>query len=240
MNYSLASSVPTLTFPILTLAPPQVAVFSKTQRHLPAATEASSRYHRLLRVAQKRVAHVATLNMDERSIDSCLLAFFLMGRYEGAVYRRGDLDSTNSSTSLQSWPHHDGAMAVLKVWNDSLSHSPATTIIKQTRRGLIRSSLLRNIPLPQWMQNGSRFGERGLELEYDHIFNRLVNLHYASARLQQNPGLQFAKAEELNNEARELDKALHHWAAQFPSTWSYRRHILEESGPWPKRNFFLQ
>ena len=212
--------------------------YSRAQQHPPAATEASSRYYRLLRVAQQRIAQVGIPTLDEQNIDACLLAVYLMGRFEGATYRPGNLNSKDTSTSLQSWSHHDGAMAILKVWYDNPSHNTATSIIKQTRRGLIRSSLLRNLPLPDWMLDGSRFGEHDLELDYDRIVVRITNLHYASAGLQQKSGLQIAKAEELNNEARELDKALQDWAAQMPSTCSYQRHILPEPNPWPRRHFY--
>ena len=222
----------------LALSSMALSVYSKTQRYPLAAIEASSKYYRLLRLAQERIAQVGVLTLDERNIDACLLAVLLMGRYEGATYRPGDPNSRDSFTSLQSWSHHDGAMAILKVWNDNLSHNPATYIIKQIRRGLIKSSLLRNLPLPDWMLNGDRFGERDLELDYDHTIVRIVNLHYASASLQQKNGEQFEKAEELNNEARELDKALQDWAAHFPSTWSYKRHVLTESDPSPRRPFY--
>ena len=222
----------------LALSSMALAVYSRTQQHPPAATEASSKYYRLLRVAQERIAQVGIPTLDERNIDACLLAVFLMGRYESATYRPGDLNSKDSFTSLQSWSHHDGAMAILKVWNDNLSRNPASFIIKQTRRGLIKSSLLRNLPLPEWMLDGDRFGEHDLELDYDRIVIRIVNLHYAFASLQQKNDLEIAKAEELSNEARELDKALQDWAAQFPSTWSYQRHILTEPDSWPTRHFY--
>ena len=222
----------------LALSSMALAVYSRTQQHPPAATEASLRYHRLLRVAQERIAQVGISTLDERDIDACLLAIFLMSRYEGATYRPGDLASKDLFSSLQSWSHHDGAAAFLKVWNDNLSHSTATPIIKQTRRGLIKSSLLRNLPLPDWILNGNRFGEQGLELDYDRIDVRIVNLHYAFTSLQQKNFLQIAKAEELNNEARELDEALQDWAAQIPSACSYQRHTLTEPDPWPRRNFY--
>jgi len=219
----------------LALSSMALAVFSRIQQHLPAATEASSRYSRLLRVAQERIAQVEISQCDERDIDACLLAVLLMGRYEGAMHR---LNSKKSFTSLQSWSHHDGAMAILKVWNDNRSHNTPTSIMKQTRRGLIRSSLLRNLPLPDWMLNGHRFGEHSRELDYDRIKVRMVNLRYVSATLQQKNGLQMAKPEELDKEARELDKALHDLAAQIPSTWSYQQHTLPEPDPWPKRHFY--
>ena len=88
------------------------------------------------------------------------------------------------------------------------------------------------------MLNGNRFGEHGLELEYDRILVRITNVHYTIQSLQQKDGLQIAEAEELSNEARELDQALQDWAAQLPSASSPQRHILTEPGPWPRKDFY--
>jgi hypothetical protein len=222
----------------LALSSMALAVFSRTQQHPPAATEAASRYYRLLQVVQERIAQVGIPTCDERNIDACLLTVLIMGRYEGAMHRPADVNSKDSFKSLQSWSHHDGAMAILKVWNDRPTYKTPTCIITQTRRGLIRSALLRNLPLPDWMLNGNRFGEHNLELGYDRIAVRIVNLRYASAILQQKDGLQIAEAEELNKEARELHMALQEWAAQMPSTWSYQRRTLAQPGPWPRRHFY--
>jgi len=100
-----------------------LAVYSRTQQHRPAAIEASIKYQQLLQVAQ---ATIPTLS--ERNIDACLLAIFLMSRYEDAMHNPRSLNSKIPfSSSLRSFSHHDGAMAILKIWKDQLSHSqPAT------------------------------------------------------------------------------------------------------------------
>lgn len=206
-----------------------LAVFGKTHKYIPAATEATSRYDRLLRTARKRISDVAKPTMDAQEIDACLTAIFLMGRYEAVRYRRGDHDQTGSSKSLQCWAHHDGAMAILKAWNDNID-APATIVMKHTRRGLIKSSLLRNLSLPDWILNGERFGEHDLELEYDRIAVRIVNLHHGCVSVQRNNGLHIAKVEELKEEALELDKALQDWTNLFPSTWSFQSYLPKEPG----------
>ncbi|KAI9732934.1 MAG: hypothetical protein M1818_007367 [Claussenomyces sp. TS43310] len=222
----------------LALSSMALAVYSRTQQHPTAAGEASSRYYRLLQVAQERLAHVEIQALDERNVDACLLAIYLMGRYENVMHCPGHPNAMNSFMSLQSWSHHDGAMAILKVWNDNLSHDAATSIIKQSRRGLIRSSLLRNLPLPDWMLEGDHFGEHDRELDYDRILVRIVNLHYAFARLHQKNDPRIVRTEELNIQAGDLDKELQDWAGQLPSTYSYQRHILTESDPWPRKDFY--
>ncbi|MCJ1235937.1 hypothetical protein MMC14_003911 [Varicellaria rhodocarpa] len=215
-----------------------LAVYSRTQRHPVAATEASLRYDRLLRVAQERIAQVGISIFDERDIDACLLVVFLMGRYEAVTYRPSDLNPKDSFSTLRLWFHHNGAMAILKVWYDNPGRTPATFIIKQTRRGLIRSSLLRNLPLPDWLIDGEIFGERDLELDYDRIFVRSVNLHHVSVSFRQKNNVSITRAKDLNNEAQELDKALEDWVTRFPSIWSYQQHTLKEPDLWPGKHFY--
>jgi hypothetical protein len=223
----------------LALSSLALAIYSRIQQHLPAATEASSKYYRLLQVAQSRIAQLEIPTLNERNIDSCLLAVFLMGRYENATHRPDDLINWNGShTSLQSWSHHDGAMAILKVWHDNLNHDSASFIIKQTRRELIKSSLLRNIPLPTWMLDGNHFGEHDLALDYDRVVVRIVSLHHEFASLQRKNGLHMSEVEKMNSEARELDKALQDWATHIPSTCTYQRHIITKPDPWPRNHFY--
>jgi len=219
-----------------------LATYSQTQRHLPAAIEASVDYQKLLQIAQ-----VTTLFLTAENIDACLLAIFFMSRYEDAVHRpsQSNLKPLILST-LQSFSHHDGALAVLKFWRDRLSRvQPATEVIKHTRRGLIRSAILRTLALPEWMMDGAIFGECGLELKYDCIFTRTVNvrkklfaiingndiLHCTSYKVA-------SRADDLNQEVQELDKAVKHLTAYFPSTWYYQRHTLPEPHPWPIRDFY--
>lgn len=222
----------------LALCSMALAVFSKLY-YPPAATEALSKYHRLLRVAQERIGHVRFSSLDALHIDDCLLAVFLMGRYETVMHSPGDRKSADSVLSQQNWSHHMGAMAILKIWYESRNQNAASCTIRQTRRGLIKSSLLRNFPLPEWMTKGDQYGEQGLELEYDRIIVEVVNLHHMSTRLKQfGHFLTLAEFEELKSKPRKLDAALRDWAAQFPKTYSYQRHTLNETGPWPKPHLY--
>jgi hypothetical protein len=218
-----------------------LTVFSRTHRHPPAAVEASVRYHRLLRHTQTTI-----LSLDKTNIDNCLLAIFFMGRYEDAVYRPSLSNQKSTLTSkLRSFSHHDGALSILKVWKEKFSQShPATDVIKHTRSGLIRSALLRNAALPEWMKDGTIFGEHGLELEYDCIVTRIAGLRYQLATFLrkkssiESPHEITSMAEELHNEAQEIDKALQTWANHFPITWSYQQHTLPDPHPWPMRDFY--
>ena len=222
----------------LALSSMSLAVWARTHRHPPAAIEATSRYHSLLRVVRERIAQVNTQPINEQNIDSWLLSVSLMSRYESTIYHPDALGLKDSIMSLRSWSHHDGAMGMLKVWYDNFRTDAATPIIKQTRRGLIRTCLIRSLPLPDWMLDGSHFGEKSLELDYDCIIVHVANLIHASARLQQSNDVQIAEAEGLNEQAQMLELALRDWVSQVPNTCSYQRCTLKELDPSSRRHFY--
>ena len=43
---------------------------------------------------------------------------------------------------------------------------------------MIRSALFRVYPLPDWIRDGGRFGEHGLDLGFNVILFQLVNLRH--------------------------------------------------------------
>ena len=224
----------------LALSSVALVVFAHTQHHPPAAKEASSRFHRLLGVARVRIARLTVPELDEQDVDACLLAVCLMGRYEGAMLNPGSLNGADFSPLYPRWSHHDGVQAILRVWYEKSNknkRSP-TFIVKQTRRELIRSSILRDLPLPGWMQDGSRFGEQGPELAYDRIVARVVNLHHEATKLRLETGVSASEGERLNNEAQDLDDALHNWTANIPGPCFYQRHVITDTSPWPRKHFY--
>jgi len=226
----------------LTISSMALAAFSRTKNHPLAGVQASRQYHRLLQIAQATIP-----SLNEGNLDACLLAIVFMGRYEEVIHRPYHFSSKNSlATALQSFSHHDGALATMKIWKDHLSHSqPATDIVKHTRRGLLRSALLRNLAFPAWMLEGSFFGEYGLELEYDRIVVQIADVRQRLSKLLKKvTGLPrtfhelTSTAEDINKKAQTIDKALEDWMAQFPSTWSYQQHTLPDPHPWPMRDFY--
>jgi len=238
------SRVSRVESPVLDLAVSSMAlaVFSRTQHHPLAAIEASTNYHRLLKTAQKTI-----LSLNERNVDTCLFAIFFMSRYEDAVHRPNPPNAKIPfSTRIRSFSHHDGALAVLKFWKERLSHSqPATDAIKHTRRSMISSALLRYLALPEWLLEGTSFGEHGLELEYDRIVLRLASVRQRlSVLLKEETTLRPTKYElsstvfDLNKEARDIDEALKDWASHFPGAWCYERHMLPNPHAWPMRDFY--
>ncbi|KAB8208417.1 hypothetical protein BDV34DRAFT_233304 [Aspergillus parasiticus] len=220
-----------------------LAMFSRTQNYPSAALVASATYHRLLKVAQSAIHYLTPDNCD-----SCLLAVFFMGRYEDSVYR--PVTETPFVHTSPSFLHHDGALAILKVWNDRLSRDrPATNVINHTRRGLIRSALMRNAALPHWIHDGAFFGEHGLELEYDRIIISLVNLRHRLFALTNEVTARGASAqtrstlilEELESESHILDVDLETCISHIPSAWhQLQRHTLSnvDLPSWPSSDFY--
>ena len=210
-----------------------LAVYSRIWRDSVAAAEACSMYDRLLPLVHEQITHVSTLRQKE--IDPTLLAMFLMGRYEGVMHGCA-LGPQQPIQSIQSWSHHDGVMALLKFWYDNLSQEPATAIVKHTRRGSIRSSLLRGRPLPPWLIDGQRFGEEGLDLEHDRIHVRIVSLRCALAKLFSEDTQPVGEVEGIDTEAQDLDEALQRWASKSLST--YQLHTMTISTPYPTKHFY--
>ncbi|OGM51274.1 hypothetical protein ABOM_000349 [Aspergillus bombycis] len=220
-----------------------LALFSRTQNYPRATVVASATYHRLLQVAQTAIHYLTPDN-----VDSCLLAVFFMGRYEDSVYH--PVAKTPLLHASPSFSHHDGALAILKVWNDHLSGDrPATNVIKHARRGLLRSALMRNIALPRWVHDGAFFGEHGLELEYDRIITSLLNLrHRLFALINESPArgaCQHAELisvlEQLDKESHTLDLDLETCISHVPDAWhQLQQHTLsnEDLPSWPSANFY--
>lgn len=228
----------------LAVASIALAVFSRARDHAPAAIEASEIYHKLLQLTQESI-----LALNENSIDICLLAIFFMGRYEQVVHC-----PISSHIRLQipvtqivhAFSHHDGSLAILKSWEEHLSRSlPATDVIKRTRRGTIRSALLRDIALPEWILSGQAFGEASLELEYDRLIVKIACIRQKSKMLlakdvypPREPGDVSLEATELTHQLKDVDKDLQEWSTHFPRSWSYQKHTLSGSRPYPTEDFY--
>ncbi|OAP55161.1 hypothetical protein AYL99_10861 [Fonsecaea erecta] len=216
-----------------------LVLFSRTQRHPMAAAEACEQYDKLL-----RHAHLTLSSLVETNIDAALLTVFLMGRYEDSAHGVGDF---LSSSLFSSYLHHDGATAILQIWKhrDPGEKQPATSTIKYSRRGIIRSALLRFLAVPAWLEDGRFFGECGRDLEYDRIVVQIANLRnqlrvfqYHNLQLETiGPGL-FQTAQKLQNEAERLDNALLNWASQVPTSWYPCRHLIPTTLSGSTRDFF--
>lgn len=211
-----------------------LALYSRIHNCPPAASEACLEYEQLLQIVRE-----STPELNENTIDSYLLAIFFMARYEDAVHP-SDRDNSKrkfSGAQYTSFEHHDGALAALGLWKEKLSDiKPPSSIMKHTRRGILRSALLRKIALPEFLLDGATYGEQGIDFEYDNIIVRIVHVRERLAellKLQQGVDIdchaRHAALEALDKGAQTIDKDLHDLPARFPSAWAYTRHNMPES-----------
>lgn len=231
-----ANRSPTVDLALSTVA---LAVFSRAKKCTEAAKRAALNYHQLINKTRASIGSV-----EEENIDTFLLAIFSMARYEDALFDTDQLSFGKSFTSnLRSCSHHDGSLAVLSAWVRIRGRdTPATSVIKHTRRGLIRSFLLRSLALPISLHEGKLFGEHGLEVEYDAVLIRVLNIRRRLSILRLPEKGQVCTTGELSSlaywiddEAQDIDLALHNWTEHFPDTWSYQKHTLPLSKLWAKR-----
>ncbi|KAI8673526.1 Zn(2)-C6 fungal-type domain-containing protein [Fusarium keratoplasticum] len=201
------------TSPIVDLAFSAVAlsVFARFQDCRPAAAEASKSYLSLLRHMQNRIPRLSSGNPSSDEIDEYLLGAQFMARYEAFVQNHGDEADLEPLKEVKVWFHIDGAAAILKIWFDNRHRYTPTAIIRQTRRKLIKSCLLREQPLPRWLADGGVFGERDLALEFDHLTIQFIDLYHKYLELKQssqNGILVAQQVESLVDDFRRLDQEM--------------------------------
>ncbi|KAK8125892.1 uncharacterized protein PG998_001651 [Apiospora kogelbergensis] len=208
--------------------------------HERASAEAVQHHRTLLSLARRSVWSLSAETMDEG-----LLGVFFLSRFDASTHTPAALMRKLSESRVH---HYNGAMAMLKYWVDHLrggdgeveSHCrPASSIVKESRRGLLRFLLMHTLEVPGWMKDGEAFGEIGLEQIYDRVTVRTADLRHQVSRLirEQTEGI-FSSHEsglpsldhrlsDLDKEARDLDRMLRHWVDQFQVSWTYQQHTLK-------------
>ena len=220
----------------LALSAMALAVHGRLQHDQEALTAASRKYTALLPKCHDWISQQGRPSPNE--IDSGLLTIFLMARYENTVHQPGWYPTRSSIQSLRSWSHHDGAIAMLRLWYDNHKHTAASLVVRQTRRGASKSCLLRDLLLPDFLSDGEVFGEIGADLEYDRVFVKSINLHYESTRLREAKEVTVSDIERLDREGVELDFMLKAWMEGLGPTYSFTEHTVSDPGPWPRKHIY--
>ncbi|KAF2168814.1 hypothetical protein M409DRAFT_52819 [Zasmidium cellare ATCC 36951] len=203
-------------------------VFARSQKSLLAAKEASTSYQRLLKDMQSRILQISRGNIGQTDSDEILLTIYFMARYESVVQQDGD--STKLMESMKVWSHFDGVAAILRLWHDDCDRTAPSSIVKLARRTVVKSSLLRERQIPQWLRGGERFGEKGLALEFDRLAVRTIALRQECVQLERkcDDGSPAASTfEHLSCEAIKIGQALHDWVQHFPRKWEYNEYKIE-------------
>nr|OQO21881.1 hypothetical protein B0A51_11398 [Rachicladosporium sp. CCFEE 5018] len=113
--------------------------------------------------------------------------------------------------------HYDGALALLKLQQQE-SPAGSTPIERVVRRQLVRANILRGTTVPEWLADGSLYGESGPTLELDAILVRVGGLRadfLASGAGVSDDGDYTSTIKEADALNVELDQ----WYTGLPEGW---------------------
>ncbi|KAF2836631.1 hypothetical protein M501DRAFT_1018970 [Patellaria atrata CBS 101060] len=169
--------------------------------------------------------------MDNEGIDQLLITIMLMNSYENIMY--GDerhhsvVASPKASDAVGSrfWQtvcHIEGVSGLLKLRKDlGVPHS--LQLGRMVRRQIIRTCILRGVCIPEWLRDGTYYGEEGPALELDSLMVQVAALRAKSLRLFRAESLPvFSEVkywERIVVEAETLDFALDSWSRAVPQEW---------------------
>lgn len=192
------------------------ATFGRARRNQLALEEGNRTYSRaLIKI------NTALRSSSEAINDEVLLAVMLLSFYENSVLgdTAGIPNQRLENMAAKSFAHHDGAIALLKIRRQLLQQSESSMDLDRlVRRQLIRSLLLRSMPVPSWLRDGSSFGEEGLGLRFDRAMIITAKLRHQAAGL---PNMEAAELKRRLTEAQSLDDTLIFWAKDLPSEDRY-------------------
>ena len=139
----------------------------------------------------------------------------------------------------RTFAHHDGAMAMLKLRRQQSNCSGSgMELDKLVRRQLTRSLLLRSMPLPPWLRDGSKYGEHGLALKLDRCMVIVAKLRHQASDLcagsmclfRQDEHDRISQCQGLLGEAQALDAALVMWEKSMPLEDRFSTCNIQNSG----------
>ena len=212
------------------------ATFGRARKNHAALAVGCTKYSKAL-----MKTNLALKDASEATHDEVLLAVMLLSFYENSVM---DKTSYVPSRDIQvmasrSFAHHNGAMVVLNLRRQlDQCTNYSMELDKLVRRQLIRSLLLRSMPLPSWLQDGSQYGEYGFALELDRCTVGAAKLrHQASSLSADSAGLlisdrydKMVRLRRLLAEAQTLDDVLVIWANNLPTEYWYSTRSVQDDG----------
>ena len=209
------------------------ATFGRSQKSHAALSAGRIQYSKAL-----IKTNMALRDANEIRHDQVLLAVMLLSFYENSMMEktshisiRGILDKGSPG-----FAHHDGAMAVLNLRRQLKKRTMySMELDKLVRRQLMRSLLLRSMPLPFWLRDGAEYGEHGIALSLDRYMVRAASARHQASCLSLDPAslsksdrlAEMAKLRRLSAEAQTLDDLLSTWANDLPPENWYSSHAVQ-------------
>ncbi|KAM0720496.1 hypothetical protein Q7P37_004632 [Cladosporium fusiforme] len=199
------------------------AVFGRARGIPVALIRADQSYAQCLVRTQQAVMGQAIESMDE-----LLLTAMLMGFFENIRFNVGLSEPSENKTDaigsrfLNVFSHYEGAMGLLRIRRERSDESDLD-LDKAVRRQIIRASILRGHTVPEWLQEGEKYGESGVVLQMDSLMVRTAAFRSralaffpkaSSALPTSTPDLEY-----LAHTGKELEDDLVEWAQSVPQEW---------------------
>ncbi|KAF7959261.1 hypothetical protein EAE96_002775 [Botrytis aclada] len=242
----------TLQLAILAIAH---STFGRSTKNLAALSIGNKIYSQAL-----TATNLALRNVEKVVMDEVILTVLLLSHFENSVTQKAQSVANDIRIiAAKTFIHHDDAIAMLNLRqqhqqeSDRSRYSILSTHVadfstfhenagseldKTTRRHLVRSLLLRSMPIPSWLKNGSIFGEIGSSLVLDKCLVEVADLAYClnyftigldgiSAR---ESGQTTTKLRGVLVQAQELETKLVKWAKKVPMLdyWSTFRVTVDD------------
>ncbi|TGO44099.1 hypothetical protein BCON_0603g00030 [Botryotinia convoluta] len=160
----------------------------------------------------------------------------LLSHFESSVTQKAQFVAKDIKViAAKAFTHHDGAIAI----DSSTSHENAgSELDKITRRHFVLSLLLRSMPIPSWLKNGSVFGEIGSSLVLDQCLVEVADLGYCVNHVSIGlDGISARESGQITTKmrgvlvlAQELETKLVKWAKEIPMVdyWSTFRVTVDD------------
>lgn len=212
------------------------ATFGRARKNHAALAVGCTKYSKAL-----MKTNLALKDASEATHDEVLLAVMLLSFYENSVMDKTPYVSSRDIQVMasRSFAHHDGAMAVLNLRRQLDQRTNySMELDKLVRRQLMRSLLLRNMPLPSWLRDGSQYGEHGFALKLDHCMVGAAKLRHQASSLSADSASplisdrydKMVRLRRLLVEAQTLDDVLVIWANSLPTEYWYSTRTLQDDG----------
>lgn len=175
----------------------------------------------------------ALLDPVDAFSDDVLLTTMVLSSYDNTLSTyTGDLGMAPSfqlsRRMLQSFSHHDGATALLRLRRSNPAQPADLNLDKLVRRQVLRSALLRRRGIPEFLEYGEIFGESGVLLGLDRHMAQLIKIQRYAGMLRPHYEATQIHGGSLNRELlsmllielQRLDQDMVSWTRKLSPEWS--------------------
>ncbi|KAF2670193.1 hypothetical protein BT63DRAFT_454375 [Microthyrium microscopicum] len=206
-----------------------LALFGQAKHSNEALDHADKFYGKSIIKTQQEIKKLSSDNIDQ-----LLVAISLMAIYENLTSSSGNqhppsshFDNLPSYGPAKIASHLEG-MAALLLTRKEHAYPRNLPLEQATRRTILRTSILRGRDIPDWLQDGTLYGEQGINLGLDALMVSTATLQSKASRLLKETNVIATKAlHDLIKETRKLDSAFENWSLSVPVQWGFTTLTLK-------------